>query len=483
MAKAEDRMNSSHFFERLRNNRPLVVLFLLFTVMMSLYLHRVPGLMGDEGSEGTNVFELLARDTITVTGERSYISVWIDYVRVPFMQTFGASVVAIRLPVLLASLASFIIGAFVLRRLFGTTAGTFGLVSLFFSPMFLTHQRFGWAISLLPLFAFLALFFFTNKRSLGPLAFGLALGLGLATHLIFLPAAVAIGTCWIVFRLWRPHRLRAILLAVIGFWAMFGMQFAILSLDRDDQGEPAEVIDLASERFRALPSVLPHVLSGSAYVAHYTGHEFSPTLRITILLVLSVGTLLALVFLRQRIATWAWVAGLGIYLVVLVTIIEYFSLRYFALWSLGIWAIAGVGFGALIERLFHSQPILTRWLPVVVAVGRSVFFIIVVLVPFLRTGGSTETFSLGNRRDESSAIVDLRGLLACIQNAGPVFSESIHIRNRLEYLGQTDPTIKLAENARAARWMISYRTKEQSDSEERCLELEHFQVLPIKSKS
>ncbi|MDP3997081.1 MAG: hypothetical protein U1C49_02485 [Candidatus Andersenbacteria bacterium] len=52
----------------------LVVMLGLFVVVNSLYLGSVPGLMGDEGSEGENVYEILhAESLITVQGERSYI--------------------------------------------------------------------------------------------------------------------------------------------------------------------------------------------------------------------------------------------------------------------------------------------------------------------------------------------------------------------------------------------------------------------------
>ena len=73
-------------------NRPvLIVLFALFVAANTVYLQRVPGLFGDEGSEGENVYQLLRTGGITVVGERSYIGPLVDYVRVPFVLIFGYS--------------------------------------------------------------------------------------------------------------------------------------------------------------------------------------------------------------------------------------------------------------------------------------------------------------------------------------------------------------------------------------------------------
>lgn len=467
-----------------RRRAPLLLIFALFLFANTIYLHRVPGLLGDEGSEGQNVHELLTSDELPIRGERSYIGAALDYVRVPFVGLFGYSTLALRLPMLLASAAFFWLAASVLTRLFGEFTAPFALAAMTFSPAYLAYQRLGWAITLLPLFGMLTLYLLWYRSPRSPLLTGLAAGVGVSTHILFLPTLPALLFAWVVLQARRLKEAISWWPALVGFWAGFGMQFAILRTFLDDQGDPAAVAALFSDRLRDLPAVLPLVLSGSAFVAQYTGAAFSATTIKSVSVAIIALAVAALLFGRRRMSAWAWAAGLTVHLLSLTYIIKYFSLRYFVVSVLGMWALAGAGIGCLLELLLKRTPRALSAAPVFLALLLTGFTGWTLLLPYLRSGGSTGTFSLGNRTDEAAALVDLRPLLACVGSSGPVFSESIHIRNRFEYLEHGREDVTLAQSAADARWIITYRTAETlRRADEKCPDLRHFRVVPGKERT
>ena len=492
--------------------RVLFVLFVLFVIANGAYLHRVPGLLGDEASEGENVFELLDKKQITVLGERSYIGPAIDYLRVPFVLLFGYSALALRTVMFLFSVATFWLTAVVLRRLFGRELSLFMLAFMAFSPAYLLYQRLGWTITLFPFFAFLTLFFLTSSFKNAPLLAGFSAGLGLANHIIFLPTLAGVFAAAVLYKLLGLFGksvavwMRSVLIwwpMAIGVLAGFGMQFVVLILFREDQGSPVAVADSVGERWAALPYVLPLVLSGSSYVARYTGIEFAPSLILGITGALTVFSalgvllvLIALLLLRHRIvseeqkaeqvrtlcAALAWVVGLAVHLVVLFYVIDRFTLRYFVVFVLGVWALAGLGIGFISLWLLRRTPQWLAAIPVASVVLLSVWMLWAVLIPFLTSGGSTNDFSLGNRTDSAAAFVDAQQLIACLRGAGTVFSENVHIWNRLRYVSHrhSDLEILLEEEARRARWLVHYRLPmDTAPIADRCPELRHFRIQAV----
>jgi len=455
------------------NRRPralLILIFILFLISNTAYLHRVPGLFGDEASEGNNVYELLRSDKIVVRGERSYIGPLVDYARVPFVLVFGYSALALRMMMLLVSLATFGLAVVVFRRLFGEEIYLWVMVMMFFSPTYLLYQRLGWAITLFPFFALLLLFFLTDKRIRVPyrsaLA-GLAAGLGLHNYIVFLPAIAGIIGPWLITFWRRPKELLKHWLALLGFWAGFGTQFAVLQLMSEDQGSPREVISGFWGRVANLPSLLPLVSSGSSYVARYTGNEFSSLAIgiITLVLVVLVG--MAVVSGRHRRVAILWLLGLAIQLLALTFIIDRFTLRYFVLFVLGMWALAGVGLSVLARRFTGA--------PAVVALALTAVTGVAVLVPYLRTGGSVERFSLGNRTDTAADFVDIRSLVSCVETLGPVWSDNPHIYNRLLYLSHGNEARELPESKYEAHWLVDYRLPGERGGV-KCPELTHFKI-------
>lgn len=449
-------------------------LLLLFIVANAAYLNRVPGLFGDEASEGNNVYELTQVERIVVVGERSYIGPLVDYARLPFVLVFGYSALALRALMLLVSAATFVLAAVVFRRLFGGEAYLWVLVMMFFSPIYLLYQRLGWAITLFPFFALLLLFFLTDKRMSVPyrsaLA-GLVAGVGLHNYIVFLPTIVGVVVPWLITFWRKPRELLKYWLALLGFWAGFGTQFAVMQLSPEDQGSPAEVTGQFWDRVADLPSLIPLILSGSSYAARYTGDEFSSLTIGLVTLALVVLAGVALMSRRHRKVAALWLLGLVIQLLALTFIIDRFTLRYFVVFVLGVWALAGVGLSVVARRFV--------WGAVAVAVVLVVVTGSMVLVPYLRAGGSTERFSLGNRTDTAADFVDTRALIDCVASSGPVWSDNPHIYNRLQYLGRGNERIELPESKYEAHWLVDYRLPGEPAGVQ-CPELMHFRLTKRK---
>ncbi len=470
----------------------LGVLFGLFFIANAAYLHRVPGLMGDEASEGENVYLLLDAKQLVITGERSYIGPLIDYIRVPFVLLLGYSAWPLRLLVFLFSLATFWLVVVTTRRLWGEDVGLVGAVALLFSPVYLLEQRMGWAITLFPFFVFLMLYLLTlpggslGKRHASLLA-GLAAGLGLHNHVLFLPTLVAVMAGWLLAMVGK-RRFREIWSfwpAAVGFMAGFGTQLAVMLLNRSDFQDSLQAVDLYGDRIRDLPALLPMVVSSSSYVARYTGAEFTPSTFMWVTAVVTGLVVLALILPKRRGMSWVWLASLAVLLFVLLYMVFQFSLRYFVTFVLGVWLLAGIGLGSVLVRLFRKQALL---LSASVSIGLAVLLLVWVsvttLVPYLRTGGSTGEFSLGNRNDSAAALVDTRPLIECLRGAGPVYAENIHIYNRLRYLGHNPnydlEVIDTNESKKRAEWIVSYRPESEDQRDvgfEKCPDLKHWRVV------
>lgn len=469
-------------------------LFGLFAVVNIAFLHRVPGLLGDEASEGENVYELLARETYTVVGERSYIGPVIDYIRIPFIAAFGYTTLGVRIPIFIFSIATFWLAWGVLKNHFGDVPALFALAFFAFSPMYILYQRLGWAITLFPFFAFLALRLAQTRWQQKWLWVGLAAGLGLSNHILFLPTISALIIGMVIFTVLNQiffsgntqHAqfvfksfCKATLFTLVGFWAGFGMQFTVLQLHQDDQGDPEATTQLFPKRFSDFITAAPLYISGSSFAAQYTGREFSSQEIYIVMSILAVLLIFAGLLQWRSIWFWSWVGALVTYAVVMLYVIDRFNLRYFIVFALGVWGIAGLGLGSAVQRYFwsHSRTLSAAMLlvPVFLLTG---WIAAGVVVPFLRTGGIVAEFSLGNRTNNAAAFVAIDPLVECLLGKGPVYSEDIHIWNRLQYLShEYSDLIVLPEGKKdEARILVEYRNPELSRLVGVCQELLHFEV-------
>lgn len=466
-------------------DKTVSIIFLLFILVNLAFINRVPGLMGDEGSEGQNVYELLNSDSLPIMGERSYIGVLIDYVRVPFISVLGYTALALRLPVFLFSCGFFWLTWLILKNIFDRFEALFGLVAAVFSPVYLTQQRMGWSITLLPFFISLTIYLLLRKNKWSFLSAGLAAGIGLSTHFIFLPTLLSIITLAMVVSFTNKERMIRLFKEgwtfVIGFWAGFGVQFTILNFFKEDQGSPSEVMAQFSERLRELPTFFLSVISGSVYAAQYTGSVFNKFEVIFFFCAVIFLIAAGMIFSRHRKKILLLAVGLVIHVISLVYITEYFALRYFVVFALVSWLIAGIGFGSVWQKLQITR---IEELPVIaIALLLIIFNLNKIFIPFLITGGNTERYDFGTREEQAAALVDLRPLVACLAENKNVYSDDIHIRNRLTYLSNSDKRIKLASSAKKAEFLVGYKTKNsKAKDEEICENLSHFQVYKKPSK-
>lgn len=488
--------------------RTLLILLVMHVLAMSMYVHRVPGLLGDEGSEGENVYTILDTKQLTVYGERSYIGPLLDYIRIPFVLAFGYNALALRVPIIIFSVLTLLLCASVARRIFGEQAALYVVAAIFFSPIYLLYQRLGWAITLIPFFAILTTWLLLGH---GPLKFlwaGFAAGLALHSHFVFLPTLVAIVVISLLLQLWRLRPLRSqqtglpanvlssppgdgtkagpvarryvqqVFSFAIGFLAAFGTQLAVLLTARDDQGEPAHVIKLFAERLQQLPEVLPKLVSGSVFSAFYTGEAWpaSTIVSVTVLLAALVGCALV-ISPRKRVAGW-WVAAIIIHTLGLLLIIDRYAARYAVTLALAVWGLAGYGLYSLLAKVASRWLALGYVLPVVVALLLTSALSAPALWHFLVTGGSTASVHLAPQRSEpAAAFVDIRPLLRCVAKQGVVFSESVHIYNRLRYLSHDQPQLQVTNQADRASLVVEYRERGAAATEpEVCPELQHFKV-------
>lgn len=461
----------------MQHNPVLIILCILFIISQSLYLHRVPGLLGDEGSEGENVFQILDTKKITVTGERSYIGPLIDYVRIPFILTFGYNALALRLVILLANIAAFLITAQISKKYFGHTISNYVLFGIFFSPAFLVYQRLGWAISLIPFFISLILYLITRTWPHKYLYAGLAAGLALSNHVIFAASLVPLVIAGIVATLTTSEKKHIWLQAAVGFWAAFAAQFAVLMLQSDDQGKPLEVASQYQTRLYDLPETLMNLASGSAYSAIYTGTSFSTFTMLTISALLMCGIIIALVLPAHRQKVAIWLAIMLLHVAILLIMIDRFALRYFVICVASLWGISALGYGQILERFSSRARTLATYAPSLLAMVMMYAALHSTYAPFLNTGGSLNRIPLNsNRTEPASAFVALENLIDCLPKNENIFSEDVHIFNRLQYLSHGPLNIAVTENTENADWIVMYTQPQTPPSA--CAHLKHFAIIP-----
>lgn len=454
----------------------LIVLFLLFIVANGAYLHRVPGLLGDEASEGDNVYALLHEGKSWLTGEQTYIGPLIDFVRMPFITLFGYSVMALRVITFLASLILFWLAADVFKKLFGEPAMPWIMATTFFSPIYLLYQRLGWTITFIPFFALLILWIVLRQKRHYAVLAGFIAGIGLSNHILFFPTLVAISVAVLLGSIKNSRLWLQAWPALIGFWAGFAMQLTVLFLS-PGASELKTVVTTFSQRVHDLPLLLPLLISGSSYMAAYTGHELNLLILKLVTTVIIIFAVIALAYARPRKVVWLWAGVLLIQLLIKLVIIDRYTLRYFVPSMLGVWVLAGVGASVVFKKQAGS---------VVLASGLLLASALLVLIPFLRTGGSTADFSLGNRTERAAAFIDTDPLVACIRGAGSVSSDDIHILNRLIYFSHGYGDISVLASVTQAQWIVRYRSNNPMNDAHRelCPNLRHWRVIdrvPTKS--
>lgn len=159
---------------------PLWLIVAAATLLRLWDVHRLPGFNGDEAWYGVQVQQLLAGRPIdwrtptgNVPGLLQIGSLWLLH------SVFSPSLLLLRIPALLSSLAALAMAYAVGRRFFGATAGMTALVMMASFPAAIAYARLGWDPSHAPLLALIAIYAaFAGRHLLSALFFAFAL----ATH-------------------------------------------------------------------------------------------------------------------------------------------------------------------------------------------------------------------------------------------------------------------------------------------------------------
>jgi hypothetical protein len=471
-----------------RQSKWVWLLFMLFVAVNLAYLGSVPGLMGDEGSEGENVYQVQQAGNLVLIGERSYIGPLIDYLRVPFVLMFGYNALALRAVMFLFSIILFWLAVGLASKAGEEYGGMIAVATSLFSPIYILYQRLGWAITLIPFFILWIIAIVASRSRFKWWWVGIASGLGLSNHIIFAGAAagMAAGMAVIGAARIREGKLSAkkfvlgAIMVCVGGTLGFGSQALVLMKMKEDQGDPTMVARVAEERWRALPQLMPMVVSGSSYMAAYTGEELKhrDALLITSIVMILAGA--AWLINWRKPITWAWVLGMGVQLIVLMLMIDRFTLRYFVPLVLSLWAMAGWGWWSMIGPRFKDNQWSQRMAFIIAAVLAG-WIVWQVGWPYQKTGGSSNEFSIGNRNNKAIDLVRTNELENCVTGVGVIYAEDVHIRNRLIYLSRGDRGFSVAseEDPTLAEYWVSYRMTPEGKCEDQtvpqeCQEMKYF---------
>jgi hypothetical protein len=463
---------------------------MLFVAVNLAYLGSVPGLMGDEGSEGENVYQVREAGRLVLIGERSYIGPLIDYLRIPFVMMFGYNALALRVVMFIFSVVLFWLAVDLANKAGDDHGGMMAVAAGLFSPAYILYQRLGWAITLIPFFTLLIIAIVASRSRFKWWWVGIVGGLGLSNHILFTGAAagIAVGLAVMGVARIKERKINAkgfvlgAILVLVGGSLGFGSQALVLMKMKEDQGEPTMVASAAEERWQVLPQLMPMVVSGSSYMAAYTGAELKhrDTLLITGIVMILAG--IAWLMNWRKPLTWAWVLGMGGQLIVLMFMIDRFTLRYFVPLVLSLWAMAGWGCWSIVRSWFKDRQWSYR-MAFVIAGLLTGWIVWQVGWVYLATGGSSNDFSIGNRTNKATDLVQTKELENCVTGAGTVYAEDIHIRNRLIYLSRGNRGFVVAseEDPTLAEYWVSYRMTPEGKCEDQtvpqeCQEMKYFCV-------
>jgi hypothetical protein len=464
----------------------IVVIFIIFLFVSTYNLGSFPALVGDEGYEGLSVIDHLKNDKPFVFGRESYVSYWSDYTRLPFVQWLGPTALAMRIPLVVASIVTFWLAWIVLKRLFSDYLALFTMVFLFFSPQYTLSQRISWPIFFLPLLFFLLLFFLTGNSRYKSLFSGLVAGLGVATHMVFIAPLSGIVFIYIVsqrrkfkeFLSWWP--------ALVGFFAGFGMQLNILSTFRVESSRVGSFFNIGA-RVKDLFLTLLYYFSGSANIGEYIG-EFSENWTRIILVFIFTLAILALILKPARRKTWLWLGGILITIIITTFIANYFRSRYLHIATICFWGLAGLGLGKLL-LIITKNKIIIAILPIVIAIVFSTWTFIFVYRPYTATAGTAKFFpDSGASWDTAGHFSGIEPLINCvIKTKATVYAPEPKILNRLLFFHYNNKKIGAVQTIKKAPWVIGYRSgpdvtdKTLRRKDELCPELDNYIVTPNSS--
>ncbi len=472
------------FLDKIASEKPIklsiLLLFFIFIFINSLFLHKVPALVGDEGYEGLSVIDHIENSKPFLEGRESYVAFWSDYFRLPFILWLGPTALAMRLPMFLTSLATFWLIWISIKRIFGEIFGYYGLAFFAFSPAFILDQRISWPVFFLPFFASLLLFCLSSRFRQKPLISGTVAGIGLSTHTVFMAPLVGILGGFMISNARKWRRLRSWWTFLIGIFAGFGLQLAILLFLSVENARVGSIWNLGKNLRQLLPTIISY-FSNSSYIGEYLG-ETPAWSTLSIFFLLSILVFFAVILKPKRKTASTWLLGIGISLLFTTIMVNYFRTRYFHVTTLAFWTLAGIGLAKLTIRTKNKY--LINFTPITVAILLCVWMIFFVFIPYTKTGGTTKNFpDSATSWDTAAHFASIDPLVACLENKPTVFAKEPKIRNRLSFIAYRNKKLSLTDKRSAAPIFVDYRSDEsiktgKKRNDEICPELSHFVVIP-----
>lgn len=189
------------------------------------FLDIVPGLHGDEAWAGYRAHRIATEGFRPSFGMNAYTGPVHQYLLAPVLQWLGYTVFALRLPTVLASLATVLLSFHIVRRVFGGRVAAIAVLLLVSLPFFSVYGRTATETSTInPLCAaggVLCLIIgadpLARQRRLIAALGGVLFGIGTWTHLIFVPVAIATVVAAVVVRGTALVRSRGCWAACAGF--------------------------------------------------------------------------------------------------------------------------------------------------------------------------------------------------------------------------------------------------------------------------
>lgn len=395
--------------------RAVIAILLLGAVLRLLYLYNVPGLHHDEARIGIGVHEMLADHVLVPRVGSDHSGLFPFYFTLPFFWLFGETVFALRLPIVIFGLLTIFYAYLLGSRLFDKRTGLVAALLFAVWPWAVISSRIADGVqTTLPFFLVAGLFYYFAARPRWANRFlsGLILGLGVASHTIFVVVPTAVGIyviCREKFQALRQRDARRLLAA----WLIGLIPGGILTLVNLNvfTSHPSLAFsvyagvntNLPIDLLRSLPYFF-RMIDGDLFFLRTAGYPLVYVLPINSFIFLCA---LAYVFLRKRDNhQWSrhyriFAILLGITYVLIVHFVKWLALSYF---------LVPLSLATLLTAIYLGKQIKGRRLMaalLIVVVLANIFYISVnYFWNFRRTRGQTNFFWLGGFYENSHHFVD-----------------------------------------------------------------------------
>lgn len=376
------------------------------------WLGSVPGLQGDEAFAGLRA-HAIAQGARPLTGMTPYTGPMHQMIAAPLLEILGYSTAVLRLTGALGTLLAAHLHFHAARRVFGARVAALASALLVGSPFFQTFGRYAIeTCALHPLLATGAILLLLRKERASALIAGLLLGLGVWTHVIFLPVVVVLAAGAVIgggrAALVSPLTARA----VAGFVLALLPRIAGQLLGRiDGLGDMAGESQLQVLAVKLLdwPMLFLRFVHGDVFFLHRTGEVRLASPPLASIALAAAAVAIAVRCVREpaeRCRGGALLAGAAALLVLTLLIAPYNADRYFLLplWCVPLLIAAGA------ESSLAKRPAAAAL--AALAILQAVRVPLNLHLPYRETGGRATPFDLGHMEENSVTFIDTAPLHA-----------------------------------------------------------------------